>query len=430
MLNVSQSKSSVFSTPFYYGWIVVFISALGIFFSGPGQTYSNSVFIDYYIRDFGWSRSFVSGIYSMATLTAGLLLLKVGRYVDRYGQRRMSVLIAFMLAVACMWNSVITGPAMLFIGFFLIRLFGQGGMTLVHSTLVPQWFIKQRGRALSFMALGGVISAAAMPPLNIWMIQVWGWQAAWQVWALVLCLAFVPLTYYLIRNRPEDVGLQPDPPAFWLAKDEKSLVNAKCSEFLEENWTLKEAKRTRTFWLILGCAAVPAMVNTGLTFHLVSILGQAGITKTTTAFVLSIIPMISFPVTFVAGFLVEKIKVHYLFAGSFLGQILVMAVLLNADSIPMAMAFGVVRGIVEGVEVTCMGIIWPNYFGRLHLGSIRGMVMATIVVGSAFGPLPFGMAFDLFGGYKEIIIFMMLFPLLAAVASLISPAPQKVRKGA
>ena len=122
MLKISQSQSSVLSTPFYYGWVIVFISACGIFFSGPGQTYSNAVFIDSYIRDFGWSRSFVSGIYSVATLFSGLLLLLVGRAIDRYGQRRMSVLISALLAVACLWNSFITGSVMLFIGFFLIRL--------------------------------------------------------------------------------------------------------------------------------------------------------------------------------------------------------------------------------------------------------------------------------------------------------------------
>lgn len=76
---------------FYYGWVIVFIGGLGVFFSGPGQTYSNSIFIDQYINDFGWSRTEVSSIYSGATLAAGLLMMLVGRFIDRFGQRTMMV---------------------------------------------------------------------------------------------------------------------------------------------------------------------------------------------------------------------------------------------------------------------------------------------------------------------------------------------------
>lgn len=42
----TQKMAAPISTPFYYGWMIVLISALGVFFSGPGQTYSISVFID------------------------------------------------------------------------------------------------------------------------------------------------------------------------------------------------------------------------------------------------------------------------------------------------------------------------------------------------------------------------------------------------
>ncbi|WP_235001683.1 hypothetical protein [Halobacillus sp. Marseille-P3879] len=77
------------NTPFYYGWIIVFVAGLGVFFSGPGQTYSISIFIDYYIEDFDYTRSAVSGLYSTATLCAGFTLFLMGRVVDRFGQRMM-----------------------------------------------------------------------------------------------------------------------------------------------------------------------------------------------------------------------------------------------------------------------------------------------------------------------------------------------------
>lgn len=74
----SQKMAAPIQTPFYYGWMIVFISSLGVFFSGPGQTNSIWIFIDSYILDFGWSRSQVSAVYSAATLAAGLCMFFVG----------------------------------------------------------------------------------------------------------------------------------------------------------------------------------------------------------------------------------------------------------------------------------------------------------------------------------------------------------------
>jgi MFS family permease len=157
-------RKLIHRTPFFYGWIIVCVSALSMFFSGPGQTYSNSVFIDAYIHDLGLSRTAVSGLYSGATLGAGLLLFVVGKLIDRFGHRAMSVAIAVLFALVCFGNSFVLGPVTLFIGFFLIRLLGQGSMSLVPSTLVPQWFVRRRGRAVSIMALGGLLGAASFPP--------------------------------------------------------------------------------------------------------------------------------------------------------------------------------------------------------------------------------------------------------------------------
>lgn len=198
-MRISKLKSlkRPISTDFYYGWIIVIIAGLGVFFSGPGQTYSNSVFIDSYIQDFGWSRSLVSSIYSTATLFAGLLLFFAGRFVDKFGHRRMSVIVGLGLGLALFWNSIVYTPTMLFFGFFLIRLLGQGSMTLIPNTLVPQWFIQKRGRALSFMTIGGFLSSASFPPINNWMIHTWGWPIAWRVWAILLIFLFVPLAYFL-----------------------------------------------------------------------------------------------------------------------------------------------------------------------------------------------------------------------------------------
>ncbi|MBT2709507.1 MFS transporter [Pseudomonas sp. ISL-84] len=423
----TQKLAAPVSTPFYYGWMIVLISALGVFFSGPGQTYSISVFIDSYIHDFGWSRSQVSAIYSAATLAAGLCMFFVGRFIDRHGQRKMAVFVGFSLALACFWNSIVANTAMLFIGFFLLRLLGQGSMTLIPNTLVPQWFITKRGKALSLMAIGGFSSSAIFPPLNAWLVNNWGWSISWQVWGIALLVIFVPLAFLLIRNKPEDIGLLPD-------GREKPIIRAGEAEDdyadidLEENWTLKEAMKTKAYWMLLFCVAIPALVNTGLTFHLISIFGIQNISPGIAALVLSLMAIIGFPITLAAGFILDKVKVNYVLAGIFLGEIIFMLVLLIAKNVTVAIIFGVLWGISGGFERIALNYVWPSYFGRQFLGSIKGTAMTVMVIGSALGPLPFGFAYDLFGGYKEILLLTMILPALAIISSLLARKPVKPNK--
>lgn len=78
-----------------------------------------------------------------------------------------------------------------------------------------------------------------------------------------------------------------------------------------------------------------------------------------------------------------------------------------------------------GMERIVMAVVWPNYFGRKHIGSISGISMAMIVTGSALGPLPLGIAFDVFGGYAEILWALMLFPAMGMAAALMANPPVK-----
>ncbi|WP_306010416.1 MFS transporter [Bacillus sp. MMSF_3328] len=411
----------------YYGWIIVCLAALGSFFSGPGQTYSNSIFIDEYIHTFGWSRSEISGIYSAATLAAGLLMMVVGRYVDKFGQRQMMVVVSIILGVACFFNSIVQNIWMLGIGFFLVRLFGQGSMSLIPNTLVPQWFIKKRGRAMSFMAMGGFASAAFFPIANAWLIDLWGWEAAWRVWGILLLVLFAPLAFFGVRNRPEDMGLLPDgdraiPLKAEEAPDSKQKLQKPVKD---DDWTLQEAMKTRAFWAILICVGIPALVNTGITFHLLSIFGESQLSPQLAATVLSMMAVIGFPISLAAGFILEKVRTTLLLTVVFVIEIAVLILLIYTHSVLAGVVFGTIWGIGNGLERITLNIIWPNYFGRRYIGSINGIAMMIMVIGSAFGPLPLGIGFDHFHSYKESLFLLLVFPIIGVIASLLAKQPIK-----
>ena len=107
----------------YYGWVIVIVGALMLFFSSPGQTFSVSIFIDHYIENFGWSRSQISSFYSIATLISGFSMPFVGKLIDSKGHRKSAVIISFLFVIVLVWMSAIRAPWMIFFVFIFIPSF-------------------------------------------------------------------------------------------------------------------------------------------------------------------------------------------------------------------------------------------------------------------------------------------------------------------
>jgi MFS family permease len=406
------------NSPIFYGWIIVFICALGNFYSGPGQTFSISIFIDSFIDYLGMSRALISTYYSLATLLAGILVIVISRQIDNFGHRKAITLISLIFGAVCVFMSFITHPLMLFIGFFLLRLFGQSSMTIGPSTLIPHWFEIKRGQALSLMSIGQTIAAFLLPIINVWLISSFGWRNAWRFWAANIWFVMVPLAWYFIRNRPKDIGLAMDGKISEPIYEYKSL-DEKCDYDIEEipSRTLGQAIKILSFWLLLLCVFAPSMINTGITFHIVSIFSSTGLSTKVAAAVLSIQAITNLFSTLLAGYIMDRIKLRTVIIAVYAFYFFVLIWLVNVNSLQTAILYGFFSGIMMGFYHLLINIVWPVYFGLRHLASIRGTVQTSMVIGSAFGPLPFGFAYHLFGGYKEIIIVMILFSGLTAIAT-------------
>jgi len=346
----------------------------------------------------------------------------VGRMIDRRGHRKLFVLIPCLLGLACLWMSFVSHPLMLFIGFFFLRLLGQGSMSLLPSTLVPQWFLKNRGKALSLMAVGSVVGSAFFPPVNDWLIQRFGAHVGWMVLGFSLFIIMAPLGWFLVKDKPEDIGQKPDgnhsgSPVSEFARHPKVSIS-------DDPWTLRQAMATRAFWIMIFCMVVPSMVNTGITFHIVSMIQTQGFSSSFAAMILSVTAIVQFPLTFVAGYIVDRSRVHHIKAWGFLILLLAMILLLWGRSNGVLLLYAALHGVFCAFDSVSTNVMWPNYYGRKYQGSIRGIAMTAMVIGSALGPLPFGYAFDRFHGYHEILLIMMLFPMLASGLALFAPAPK------
>lgn len=406
---------------FYYGWVIVLLSAMTFFLSAPGQTYSIGVFKNVYVKELGYSDTSISLAYSVATLISGFLLVFMGRAIDKFGVRKMLVIVTVMLGVTTFYNSFVSSIYMIFVGFLFLRYFGQGSMTLIPNTLVPQWFENKRALAISLASIGGLIAMLLVPSLNLWMISLIGWQNAWRVWGFILIVGFVPIVLLFTSNKPEDLGVTIEN-SFPATEDN---IKAVLLEIEKTSFSLLEAIKVKEFWIVGMISMIPAMFSTALAFHFYTIMSLRNIGETTSAVILGFMAIPAFIMPFISRIVVDRYKAKYiLFITLSMTIISMLFLLFGVASAATATAFILFYGLGVGLQSLTTNVIWPNYFGRKHLGSIRGAATVFMVVGSALGPLPFGLEYDNFGNFNISIIGMIVFTSVALLLSLLISKPQ------
>lgn len=409
----------------YYGWMIVLMSGLAFFFSAPGQTYSISVFINYYQTERGISSTWISTGYSVATTLSGLSLIFMGRFVDRYGARRMMIVVGVLLALTTWYQSFATHIAFIFIGFFCLRYFGQGSLTLIPNSLVPQWFEKRRAFAVSLSSIGNLIATMSVPALNLWLIHVFGFETAWRLWGIALMVGFVPLVALFVFNRPEDLKMTMEN-----GTDDKEAIEASLLRLNQESFTLREAVHTPAFWIAGFISTIASMFTTGITFHFFSIMRLRSISEETSALIIGLVAFPAFFMPLIARVILDKVAVHKVFSVTLTWIILSMAWLAwGVRDATTATLFILFYGSAIAIQSVALNVLWPNFFGRKYLGSIRGAATVFMVIGSALGPLPFGIGYDLSGQYTGVILGMMVYTAVVLCFSFFIKKPHLPKRG-
>jgi len=432
---ILQRYAWVGRLPFYYGWVIVFLGAFTMFSTTPGQSDSFAMFMNSFVNEFGWSRTFVSSLYSGATILSGVLMFFVGRVIDRMGSKFVAILSASILGAACVLLSFVASPVMLFVGFFFARLSGKGALDLSSKTLAPNWFISRRAFAIMLVGLGGTLGGVLFPLLNNYLIVTFGWRLAYRILAGGLWLVYVPIALLLLINRPEDVGMTPaaHKRAVPLSNNRdaeatvghvSAVTTCEIAVLEEPAFKQSQAIRTSAFWILTYVVFQSSLVGTGVVLHFVSILEIRGFSMGFAAAIMGIKPLAAIITAVLAGLVLDRIRrLHVVLAITCFMQVASFLLLAFLQSATMAYLYAILGGMAGGIAVICIGVLKPNLFGRRYLGGILGVTAALNVVGSAIGPILFGAAFDLLQGYVQIIIVSSLLPLLAGILSLFVRKP-------
>ncbi|WP_299485097.1 MFS transporter [Acaryochloris sp. IP29b_bin.137] len=423
--------------PFFYGWAILAACTIGIIMSIPGQTMGVSVFTDYLIQATGVSRLQLSNAYLIGTVTSGLLLPFGGVFLDRFGTRLSVVLasvwlgltlgymsvcdrIAISLSLALHFpNSTYIAFGLLVLGFTSLRFSGQGMLTLSSRNTLGKWFDKRRGLASGIAGIFISFGFAATPSLlNAW-IEAVTWRWAWVGMGLIVGLGMSSFGWIFYRDNPEECGLSMDGKLALSAPD-PLLVQAE----QPRDFTRGEALRTLAFWSVTLALSCQALAITGITFHIVDLGAEMGLTKAHAVALFLPMALVSTLTGSLMGLAADRIRLQFLFMGMMTALGVGIACMANLDSAALRGLAIAGLGASGGCFGTLSAVALPRFFGRTHLGAISGVQMMSIVFASAIGPSWMALFKDFAGSYKMGLYCFCLFPPIILVLNWVAPNPR------
>jgi OFA family oxalate/formate antiporter-like MFS transporter len=399
--------------PFYYGWVVLACLCLaGFSRQGPALA-TLSIFIDPLTREFGWSRTALSGAVSLGGVLAALVTPLIGPLLDRRGSRLVLCLAVLVNAAALILLSFTPSLLVFYLLFCIARMNWAGPFDIGIYGALNNWFVARRALATSIATLAQMAGLVAMPLIAQLAIVHEGWRAGWlALGAVTLLVGFVP-AWLLLARRPEDLGLSPDGMA--------ASATGTSTPTLEGRFSRAQAVRTPAFWLLMLYTVLVYPVQAGVSLHQAPHFIERGISPTAAAAIVSFFSLMSGLAVMACGVLPRRLPTRFALA--------LAGVLLTAGALLMTQVASPLSGYLAGGAfglggiLTLLPIAWANYFGRENFGAIRGLALSAQVLAQAAGPLLSGVLHDTTGDYLVSLQCFAALSVLSIAAALAARPP-------
>ncbi len=422
--------------PFYYGWVILAAASVPSFGARPVMAVATlSVFVVPMTDQFGWSRGQFSGAVSLGALCGLIVSPYAGRLVDQYGSGVMLSASSAVVGLCAIGLSLIS-PVWSFYALYVPgRAVFSSPLELGTSTSVSNWFIRRRPMALAYMGIIQGIGLGIFPIIAQVLIDGWGWRTAWLALGIFTLASGIAPVLMLMARRPEDMGLEADPEKSGEApsSEEVSGGNPPRARHTESDYTVRQALATRAFWVLALFSVFGFVVQSGVSLHQVPHYIGQGVPTHLAALTASVFAFGQVPAGFFWSVLARKVPLRMLLSAA----AATMAVGAIGTGLSSSLSGGIPMGLLLGFGVGGLHLLlrltWADYYGRLHLGAIRGLTLPAQIGGQAIGPIIAGFMFDATGGYETPFT---IFGILVAVAAVLvlaatppGPLPQRSASG-
>ena len=372
-------------TRVFYGWWVVAIAALGLFFSEPTVgVYSFSVFLKAVSQDFHVGRGAIALAFTFHNICTASVTPIVGYMIDRFGAKRVVVPATALVGVIAICARLI-GAALwqYYIFYLLLGVLGPASGPVPYGAVISRWFDRHRGLALGLMSFGSGLAAMVYPPVAQNLIEHLGWRSAYAILGTGILLVPILILPVFLKDDPRCGGVLPD----GTVANSHSAASSPAEGFV---W--RQVLRSRTFWLLItifflaGCSAHACVLH----------FGRTG-----------------------SGYFLDRFFAPRV-CGLLFGQSAVgIAMLAAGASGTVAIAAAFMVGLAFGSEVEVIAFLVSRYFGLRSFGVIYGLGFSSFVLSGALGTYLMGAGFDHTHSYT---VPLLLFLFAASTVLLISLA--------
>ena len=382
----------------FYGWWIVIAGGLGMSITAGINFHGFGNFIIPLTNEFGWNRTTISGLFSLARMESGLLGPLEGWLVDRVGPRRLMIVGIPLMGVGYILMSRVNSlAAFFFVYIFAITLGNSLGMSTPMAASVANWFNRKRGLAFGIMWSGVGLGGFFVPAVG-WLIAAYNWRIASIVIGVFIIVMGIPIAA-LMRHRPEPYGYMPDgeePDT----DDETGEVRRRQQPDLSQDFTAKEALMTSSFWYLTLSIAARSLVSGGVGLHLVPYFVDLGASDVFAATLAGAVGVLSIPGRFGLSAVSDYLNRRYVMAVSLFLMTIAIVFMARATSVTQVLPFLVLYAAAQGgISVIPQSLI-AEYFGRRAYATIQGFRGTIQMIGIIIGPLVSGYVFDTTGNYE------------------------------
>ena len=408
----------------FYGWYIVGAGFVCMWINAGVGFYAFPVFFVELIEKMGWTRGATNAGLSITMLAGGLLSPLVGLLVPRYGSKRV-ILVGALLMSAAFGLFGFMESLWQYYGICLLLAVGWTFTgTIPTSYSVSDWFERKRGMAMGMMLVGVAIGGRTFAPLTRWLVDRIQLQTAFIFYAVFISLVLIPVTSAIFKRRPAEEGILPDgdPPEDDPGKDcpKRQVPPAATS-----GWELRDATRTRTFWIISAAFILATFGQTALLLNQVAYFQDIGITPEKAANALGNCALLGMVGKLFFGAMADRYAARYAMVLCFGLQAVGVVLLLSTPMLGSPYWFVLVWGFAMGGVIALEPLIVVECFGLKSYGVILGIIYVLTTLGSAAGPAFAGFICDVSKSYTPAFIVFVATYAFGAVLSFLAIPPTR-----
>ena len=376
-------------------WLLVLVCAVGI---GVGVSslpfYTQGLFIEAWIADFGWTRAQASLGILGSTLALAAVLPFIGSIVDRYGLVTPVMISLLGLSLAYVLLGMFVQSIATFVILAMLQaILCSASSPLAYTRAINAVFNKQRGLALGVALSGAGVAATFGPTLISNAIDAFGWRGAYYAMALFTLVVGAVIVLVLSRLNGAKTAASID-------------MEAANRDFLV-------AKASRTYWTIMAAIFCLSLGLGGLMIHFVPILLDVGFATNAAVKIAGVIGIAVVLGRLLVGFAVDRIfapRVAIAILLACISGVLALALLGSVVAVPAAF----VIGFSVGAEVDLIGYLVARYFGMHAYGQIYGRQYSTFLIATGLSPVILGAVRDATGTYTASLFTAAAFMVISA----------------